>query len=503
MQDAVRQARDQLSKGNAAEAAELLTSYVRGHPADPSAWSLLGAAYFELRDWFKAEQATERAVKVQPSAREWCNLGTIYRKRGKLRQAVAAQKRALSLDRNYKRARGELRKLESQSFDDEPVEHANAVMCHVCGERRGELQCGCCRRLVCSACIDQQELCRTCSGIENLARGDWQPLWALAAVSSLEPALARRQPKCLAGKVNSLLARADGTVSALRAEGSEEAAARLQWAFDKAKRHWRVESPPPPPPPPVHATVIPLSQQTQEQAHVCREVLGTMQVRPCSDRRLAQHCSDAARAASLPAPRVWMSPQYAPNACAIGFTASDSHVVFTEGITQLLPQTELRAVAAHEVAHIARADSVRNTALAAQALGIVAAGAVIGSAVELGFLLDGDPSNDFVGMLIGMGIQALATGAAASNLSRELKQAEFAADAHGSALLRCHGDLSQGLARMQAAQRADGWSGIPMAETSHMFIVPTGYSFAVSNVQTHPATGDRQFALTVIEQYGG
>jgi heat shock protein HtpX len=200
---------------------------------------------------------------------------------------------------------------------------------------------------------------------------------------------------------------------------------------------------------------------------------------------------------------VWTSPQKTPNACAIGFTATDSHVVFTEGITQLLSQTELRAVAGHEVAHIARADSVRNTALAAEALGIVAAGAAIGAAVELGFLLDGNPGNDLAGMLIGMGIQALATGAAASKLSRELKQAEFAADAHGAALLKCHGDMSRGLARMQQAQRTDGWSGIPMAETSHMFIVPTGFSFAVSNVQTHPATGDRQFALTVIQEYGG
>ena len=65
--------------------------------------------------------------------------------------------------------------------------------------------------------------------------------------------------------------------------------------------------------------------------------------------------------ADLPVPKVYIIPDYTPNAFATGRSPSHSAVAFTQGILNLLTPAELSGVAAHELAHIKHYDTLIST----------------------------------------------------------------------------------------------------------------------------------------------
>ena len=104
-----------LQEGKLAEVVRLLQPDVARHQDDSVAWSLLGAAYFELEQWEAAEEAARHTLRLTPnSPRQWSNLGTILRKQGRHDEAEDAQHRALELDRKYRRAETELAKIRKE-----------------------------------------------------------------------------------------------------------------------------------------------------------------------------------------------------------------------------------------------------------------------------------------------------------------------------------------------------------------------------------------------------
>jgi len=70
-------------------------------------------------------------------------------------------------------------------------------------------------------------------------------------------------------------------------------------------------------------------------------------------------------------PRLYVVDDPAPNAFATGLSLADSHVAVTTGLVERLPRYELRAVLAHEVAHIVN-DDVRTVTVAVATAGLVA-----------------------------------------------------------------------------------------------------------------------------------
>ena len=70
-------------------------------------------------------------------------------------------------------------------------------------------------------------------------------------------------------------------------------------------------------------------------------------------------------------PKLHLVDDPAPNAFATGRSLEDSHVAVTTGLVQRLPRYELRAVLAHEVAHILN-DDIRTVTLAVATAGLVA-----------------------------------------------------------------------------------------------------------------------------------
>jgi heat shock protein HtpX len=70
-------------------------------------------------------------------------------------------------------------------------------------------------------------------------------------------------------------------------------------------------------------------------------------------------------------PKLYLVDDPAPNAFATGLKPEDSHIAVTTGLVERLPRYELRAVLAHEVAHI-RNDDIRAVTVAVATAGLVA-----------------------------------------------------------------------------------------------------------------------------------
>jgi heat shock protein HtpX len=70
-------------------------------------------------------------------------------------------------------------------------------------------------------------------------------------------------------------------------------------------------------------------------------------------------------------PKLYIVNDPAPNAFATGMKLEDSHVAVTTGLVENLPRYELRAVLAHEVAHILN-DDIRAVTIAVATAGLVA-----------------------------------------------------------------------------------------------------------------------------------
>jgi heat shock protein HtpX len=70
-------------------------------------------------------------------------------------------------------------------------------------------------------------------------------------------------------------------------------------------------------------------------------------------------------------PKLYLVDDPAPNAFATGLKLEDSHIAVTTGLVERLPRYELRAVMAHEVAHIVN-DDIRAVTIAVATAGLVA-----------------------------------------------------------------------------------------------------------------------------------
>ncbi len=70
-------------------------------------------------------------------------------------------------------------------------------------------------------------------------------------------------------------------------------------------------------------------------------------------------------------PKLYIVDDPAPNAFATGLKLEDSHIAVTTGLVERLPRYELRAVLAHEVAHILN-DDIRAVTVAVATAGLVA-----------------------------------------------------------------------------------------------------------------------------------
>jgi heat shock protein HtpX len=210
-------------------------------------------------------------------------------------------------------------------------------------------------------------------------------------------------------------------------------------------------------------------------------------------RKLAPMVSRLCERMGLPLPKLWVIPERAPNAFATGRNPSHSSVAVTAGLLELMNDSELEGVIAHELGHIKNRDILVSSIAAT-------IGAAITYLAHFAMFFGGRSSDDddapspIVAILM-MILAPLAAGLIQMAISRTR---EFGADAAAAK----YTGTPEGL--VSALSKLENWSKqIPMHSSptmSHMYIIkPLSRETFARLFSTHPPTADRVAALRSLQ----
>jgi heat shock protein HtpX len=170
--------------------------------------------------------------------------------------------------------------------------------------------------------------------------------------------------------------------------------------------------------------------------------------------------------ARRPMPRIYVSPTESPNAFAAGRDPRSASVCCTVGLLRILDEHELRAVIAHELAHVYNRDVLVSSVAGALA------GAVMWSASLLWLLpgIDGgDDDEGWADLIAAVLLGPLAAVLVRSAVSRSR---EYQADASAARLTGDPLSLATALRKIDAGVRRNPLRGGPgLAGIGHLMIV--------------------------------
>lgn len=210
--------------------------------------------------------------------------------------------------------------------------------------------------------------------------------------------------------------------------------------------------------------------------------------------RVIQHLTQRA---GLPMPRVYITPDWTPNAFATGRNPQHSAVAVTQGILQVLDRDELEGVLAHELAHIKNRD-ILISSVAAMLAGVLTQLAHI---FQWGLMFGGNRDNE-EGPGIGAQIAMMLVAPIAASLVQMAvsRSREFEADRIGAQICGRPMSLANALLKLER-----GVEQHPMADanpaTAHMYIINpfAGMGNALFKLfSTHPPTEERVARLRAL-----
>jgi heat shock protein HtpX len=223
------------------------------------------------------------------------------------------------------------------------------------------------------------------------------------------------------------------------------------------------------------------------------------EVDPAQAPDLHRTVEDLARNAGVPTPRLYLIETDQPNAFATGRNPQHAAIAVSAGLLRQLEPRQVRAVIAHEMAHIKNRDTLTMTITGTFA-------GAIGMLAQFGFFFGGFGNRNnpfgFVGVLVAMVVAPLAAALVQMAVSRTR---EYQADADGA---RISGDplaLASALRRIaDAAQRTVNVGAERSPAQAHMYIVNPLSGRQMDNLfATHPDVGNRIAALNEIAERMG
>jgi heat shock protein HtpX len=205
-------------------------------------------------------------------------------------------------------------------------------------------------------------------------------------------------------------------------------------------------------------------------------------------RELHRVVAALAAHAAIPMPRLYLIPSAQPNAFATGRNPSRSAVAVTQGLLTHLPAEQVRAVLAHELAHIRNRDVLVST-IAAMIAGAVSA---IANVLQFSLLFGGRDDED-AGPLSWLGAIATIVLAPIAAMLLQLavsRQREYLADATAARLLGRGRPLADALESLEAGTLARPMAVNP-AFASLYIANPLPRTGIAALFSTHPPIGER------------
>jgi heat shock protein HtpX len=214
---------------------------------------------------------------------------------------------------------------------------------------------------------------------------------------------------------------------------------------------------------------------------------GAVPAEPWQFPELHRIVRELSRDAGLPMPRLYVTPDLQPNAFATGRNPQRAAVAVTRGLLGTLDRRELRAVLAHELAHVGNRDILISSVAAAVATGITFLANLAGWLPLFGSDDEDEPSP------LGLLVAALLAPLAATLLQLALSRGrEFEADRTGAALIGDGGALASALVKIDGAARRTPMHIDPAQAGKYLVNPLTGRSVALASLfSTHPPTRDR------------
>ncbi|HIA91897.1 TPA: protease [Candidatus Saccharibacteria bacterium] len=217
------------------------------------------------------------------------------------------------------------------------------------------------------------------------------------------------------------------------------------------------------------------------------------QVDASSAPRLYKTVENLTIATGMPMPKVYIMNDPAPNAFATGRDPDHASVAATTGLLDMLSDSELEGVMAHELSHVANYD-IRVTTIV---FGMFSVISLISDFFLRSLWWGGgsrDRNNNGVTLLIGIGVSILAAMVASLIRMAVSRQREYLADASGVMMTRYPDGLASALQKIGSYSRPTS-SG--SSATAHMFFenplkkTDKNAGFIANLFSTHPPIAKR------------
>jgi heat shock protein HtpX len=200
--------------------------------------------------------------------------------------------------------------------------------------------------------------------------------------------------------------------------------------------------------------------------------------------------------AGIPMPRVYVIPAEQPNAFATGRNPEHSAVAVTSGMLESLPRDQVRAVLAHELAH------VRNRDVLVATIAAVIAGAIAAIANFLQFSLlfgSGDDDESPLGIVGALATIIVAPLAAMLLQLAVSRQREYLADATGARIIGEGRPLADALESIHAKVAMKPMVVNPATEALYIANPLAGVRGVASLFSTHPPVQERVRRLRALD----
>ncbi len=213
---------------------------------------------------------------------------------------------------------------------------------------------------------------------------------------------------------------------------------------------------------------------------------GAKEIEKRDNPRLYRMVENLAITNGMPTPKVYIIDDPAANAFATGRDPNNSAVAVTTGILELMNDTELEGVLAHELAHIKNYDI--RVSMVAFALTVVIS-LLADLILRMTIFSNRDRDNNTIFLVLGLAAAILAPIIAAMIQSAISRQREYLADASGALTTRYPEGLASALEKLESNTTVVKRQN---TSTAHLFFANPLRKGGISSLfSTHPPIEDR------------